>query len=159
MTRDCSPRVGIGAVVLRGNGREVLLVKRGHQPAEGLWSIPGGHLKPGERIFEAALRELEEETGLTGEAAGVINVEELVIDDPGRGRPCYHYIILDVLVVNPRGEVRAGGDAVDVGWFRVSDAVSRDDVTRSTREFLGRLSRGELSLNSRCPIGFTYYTC
>ena len=58
-----SPRVGVGAVVLR-EGR-VLLVRRGVAPAQGLWAIPGGGLELGESLRAAAEREILEETGIT----------------------------------------------------------------------------------------------
>lgn len=45
-------------------GPNVLLVQRSRGAAAGLWSLPGGHLEPGETPEEAARREVEEETGL-----------------------------------------------------------------------------------------------
>ena len=42
----------------------VLLVKRKHNPGKGLWALPGGHVNPNEDAFEAALRELDEETNI-----------------------------------------------------------------------------------------------
>ena len=157
MSQNCNPRIGIGAVVVEDE--KILLVKRGHPPGEGQWSIPGGHLKPGELVAEAALRELEEETGLTGDPVGVVNIEELIIEDTVSGEPCYHYIILDVLIENPRGNPRAGGDATDVAWFPIAWAAGADNVTRSTREFLSRLIRGEVSPEKPYPTGITRYTC
>ena len=53
-----------GAVITDAAGR-VLLVLRGHEPQSGRWSIPGGHVEPGETPAEAAAREALEETGLT----------------------------------------------------------------------------------------------
>jgi 8-oxo-dGTP diphosphatase len=55
-------RAAGGLVVREGaNGGEILIV---HRPAYGDWSYPKGKLEPGEREEEAAVREVEEETGL-----------------------------------------------------------------------------------------------
>ena len=60
-----SPLVGVGAIIIQ-DGR-VLLVKRGHPPLAGEWSIPGGVLELGETVRAAAVREAREETCLTVE--------------------------------------------------------------------------------------------
>ena len=59
MTR---PAVGVGAVARRDD--DLLLVRRGHGPGAGSWSIPGGHVEMGETLHEALVREVAEETGL-----------------------------------------------------------------------------------------------
>jgi len=56
------PKSAASLAVFRGE--EVLLVARGGGTFKGLWSLPGGHIEPGERAREAALRETLEETGL-----------------------------------------------------------------------------------------------
>ncbi|MYJ35492.1 MAG: NUDIX domain-containing protein, partial [Acidimicrobiaceae bacterium] len=56
--------VAVGAIVRRSD--ELLLVRRGHPPAVGEWSVPGGRVEPGELLMEAVVRELHEETGLRG---------------------------------------------------------------------------------------------
>lgn len=43
---------------------DVLLIQRNRPPSEGLWTLPGGRLKPGETIEQCAEREVREETGL-----------------------------------------------------------------------------------------------
>ena len=53
----------VGAVVHDERGR-LLLIRRGHAPSAGLWSVPGGRMEPGESEREAVVRELAEETGL-----------------------------------------------------------------------------------------------
>ena len=70
------------------NVEHVLLVRRAHAPYAGYWAFPGGHVDPGEHPLEAAVRELDEETGLhlDPEAMSLVGV----YDTPGRD-PRGHY--------------------------------------------------------------------
>ncbi|MEU6742329.1 NUDIX hydrolase [Streptosporangium sandarakinum] len=100
----------VGAIILDGSGR-LLLVRRGRPPGEGLWSVPGGRVEPGESDAEAVAREVLEETGLTvavGRLAGSV-------DRPGPGGIVYE--IRDYLAEVRGGALAAGDDAADAGWF------------------------------------------
>jgi len=128
----------VGAVLIK-NGM-ILLVKRGFPPAVGMWSTPGGVIEPGEGIAEAALRELEEETGLRAEPLGVVHVLNNIVFDKEK-KVKYHYLILDILF-NPstvEGTPRPGGDAISVEWMDVSRALERDDVTKTTKKLLHKI--------------------
>jgi len=140
------PEVGVGALLLSG-GR-VLLVRRSNQPGRGKWSVPGGHLELGEGIYEAAVRELMEETGIRGRPLGVVGVSELIERD-GEGRVLYHYVLVDVLMEPEAGSrpegARAGSDAMDVAFVDLESAL-RMDLTDSARGLLERASSGALPL-------------
>ncbi len=110
-----SPQVAVGAVCVRA-GR-LLLVRRARPPAAGRWSLPGGRVRPGERLADAVLRELREETGLVGTVGGLCGIAE-------RLGPDWHYVILDYWVHAPEGTARAGDDASAVTW------ASRHDLAR-----------------------------
>ncbi|WP_436763931.1 NUDIX hydrolase [Streptosporangium sp. V21-05] len=100
----------VGAIILDGSGR-MLLVRRGRPPGEGLWSVPGGRVGPGESDPEAVAREVLEETGLTvvpGPLAGTV-------DRPGPGGAVYE--IRDYLAEVSGGTLAAGDDAADARWF------------------------------------------
>ena len=84
----------VGAVIKDDQGR-LLLIKRGHEPGAGLWSIPGGRIEPGETDAEALVREMQEETGLAVEAGPLLGGVRRPAQDgdvlrrwrPGKNRP------------------------------------------------------------------------
>ncbi len=108
-----TPLVGVGVIIIE-NGR-VLLVKRGHPPLAGEWSIPGGVLEIGELLREAAIREAREETGLTVEPGEILGVFDRLIRTGDRVQ--YHYVLIDFLCRGVKGEVKPGSDADEVRWF------------------------------------------
>jgi ADP-ribose pyrophosphatase YjhB (NUDIX family) len=115
MNRDYPERpiVGVGAVIVR-EGR-VVLVRRGNEPRQGEWSIPGGVLEIGETLRQGATREAREETGLEVEAGEVLEVFDSIHPDPA-GRTRYHFVIIDFLCRVIGGELRPGGDVLDARW-------------------------------------------
>ncbi|MGA2694106.1 MAG: NUDIX hydrolase [Opitutaceae bacterium] len=128
-----SPLVGVGAVIV-AEGR-ALLIRRGQAPLLGEWSLPGGVLECGEALRDAAVREALEETGLVVEVGDMLGVYERVIRaDDGRVR--YHYVLIDFLCRAVGGDLKAGSDAAEVGWFRREElpslklAYDADDVVR-----------------------------
>ncbi len=114
-----SPLVGVGAVII-ADGR-VLLVKRGHPPLAGEWSIPGGVLEIGETLRAAAVREVREETCLTVEPAELLGVYDRVLRDDA-GRTLYHYVLIDFLCRPVSGTALAADDADEVRWFSAIEA-------------------------------------
>jgi 8-oxo-dGTP diphosphatase len=113
------PFVGVGSVIVR-NGR-VVLVRRGHPPAKGEWSIPGGVLEVGETVREAAVREAVEETGLQIETVELLGVFDRVLRDE-RQRTRYHYVLIDFVAKPVGGELRAGADATEAKWCSWEEA-------------------------------------
>ncbi len=130
------PITGVGALVV--NGGRVLLVRRGKEPGRGMWSLPGGLPRSGERLLDAVVRELYEETGLRGRPLGVVWVDEVIIRDAAGVR--YHYVLVDFLV-DAHGEPRPGSDAVDARWFMLDAALSLRDLADSTRRLLRHVAR------------------
>ncbi len=139
-----APRVGVGAVVLQDG--HVLLVRRGRPPAQGKWSIPGGLVHLGETTEAAAVREVEEECGLTVRLGGVAGVVDRIIADPD-GRVRYHYVLIDYLAIPESGELRPGSDAADARWVPIGE-VGRYETTEGVATMVARavrLSEGGLS--------------
>jgi len=112
------PIVAVLAVVLRGD--RVLIVQRKQQPNAGRWGFPGGVLELGETVFEGAMRELLEETGVVGEAAGWLNIHDAVSRDD-EGRVQFHYVLIAVNGVWRSGEGVAGDDAAACAWASRAD--------------------------------------
>jgi len=116
-----SPIVGVGALIVE-DGR-VLLVKRGHPPLKGEWSVPGGAVEIGETLREAAAREACEETSLTVQVMDLLGVYDRVLRDP-EGRTLYHYVLIDFLCQRVQGEALAAGDSEQVRWYTPEEAAN-----------------------------------
>ena len=129
------PRVGVGAVVLR-NG-SVLLVRRGGEPAKGLWAIPGGGLRLGETLREGAEREILEETGITIRAGDPVFTCDMLQRD-AEGRVRFQYVIVDLAAEYLDGEIRAADDALEARW--ISPAELRGlAATKTTLKLLRQI--------------------
>lgn len=98
-----------GAVVQDERGR-VLLVLRAYDPEAGAWTIPGGHVEPGESLQQAARREVFEETGLDVTVGAELGVVEIPHGDATIEAH-------DFAATVAGGRLAAGDDAADVGWF------------------------------------------
>jgi 8-oxo-dGTP diphosphatase len=82
------PQLAVSAAIFR-DGR-ILLVRRARSPAKGFYSLPGGRVEFGESLHAALLREVDEETGLRIEIAGLAGWREVLPGDAGGG----HYLIM-----------------------------------------------------------------
>jgi 8-oxo-dGTP diphosphatase len=115
---------------------KVLLATRTRPPALGALTLPGGLVEPGERLTEAALRELQEEVEVEAEIAGFNgHAERIERDDDGRVKQ--HYVIASFVARWMSGEPQAGPEAGEIVW---ADPLALDGLplTEGLRALLGR---------------------
>ena len=91
---------------------ETLLVKQKTGPLRGWWLLPGGHVRFGETVEDAVVREVQEETNLKVRVSKLLGIFD-VIDEKGE----YHFVHVVFQCKLVEGDVRAGSDALNVGWF------------------------------------------
>ena len=118
---DCSfvhfrnPGVGAAVVVFDDDGR-ILMVKRAPGATRsGFWSVPAGFVDYGEDVREAAQRELFEETGLHADIGEVLHVASNFHD------PAKLTVGIWFAGMVTGGELQAGDDAEQVGFFPLDD--------------------------------------
>jgi ADP-ribose pyrophosphatase YjhB (NUDIX family) len=118
------PRLATSAAVFRGD--QVLLVQRGPGSVmAGRWSLPGGHVEVGERLAEAAAREVFEETGIVADIVGRVDVLEVI---GSRGGDAFHYAIIVHAARWRAGDPVAGSDAADAR-FVLTSQIAHLNVT------------------------------
>lgn len=106
------PRLAASACVWR-EGR-VLLIQRA-RPIAGQWSLPGGHVEPGEATQDAAARELLEETGVTAALTAFVGLYDVIRHDAS-GLLTAHYAIACYTGFWQSGEAMAASDALSADW-------------------------------------------
>ena len=118
----------VGAVIKDAAGR-LLLIRRGHEPGAGLWTLPGGRIEPSETDQQAVAREILEETGLRVTCGRLVGEAEL----PGLDGTVID--VRDYLAVIVGGDLAAGDDAADACWVTAAE-LARLPLTHGLAEFL-----------------------
>jgi ADP-ribose pyrophosphatase YjhB (NUDIX family) len=104
-----NPLPSVGAIALKDN--KILLIRRGREPAKGIWAPPSGFVEDGEELEDACLRELKEETGMEGKIKKLIGawLEKTVLYG--------NIIVIMYLVEIKGGRLKPGDDADDARFF------------------------------------------
>jgi len=114
---------------------KIVLIKRLNEPYKGYYALPGGIVEYGERVEDAVLREVEEETGVKGEIHSLVGV----YSDPHRD-PRGHFVSICFIVLPVGGELKAGSDAREVELFSLDNlpklAFDHEKMIKDAEEML-----------------------
>lgn len=113
--REYPQRPIVTAVGCVFRGDRMLLIKRAQEPSKGRWSVPGGAIELGEKIYDAVQREVREECGIEIEVVRVVNAADSIVPDES-GRVWFHYVPVYILARYVSGEAHADSDALDTRW-------------------------------------------
>jgi 8-oxo-dGTP diphosphatase len=116
-----NPAPTASAIVERDDGT-IMLTLRAIEPARGMWDLPGGFVEVGEDPEQAAIRELEEETGLAVEVTGLVGIFP---DRYGDG-PATLNIYYRARVAG--GIAHAASDVAEIRWFSPADLPARSQL-------------------------------
>lgn len=109
-------------------------MKRSNPPNQGRWAIPGGLVELGETVQDAAVREIQEETGLKVRIEGLLDVQTDLHLDKG-SKIEYHYILVDYLATPVSGSLKLNPESSDGGWFTAGQ-VEHLPMSEGTRAVL-----------------------
>ena len=118
--------------VLEKDGK-YLLVQEAQEKCYGKWNLPAGHLDPNETIFEAAKREIKEESGLDVELTGVCQIGNKKLESD-----VFVSVIFSTKVLG--GDIKFDPDEIlDVKWFSYEELLSTKVQLRSEKFIMGAI--------------------
>lgn len=113
---------------------KVMLIRRRSWPCAGMWALPGGFCRESESIYDAAKRELKEETGVDGGHLEYLGVYSAPGRDP-RGWIISHafYALVEEWMLEHR---QAADDAEEVGLFTINEALEELELAFDHRDII-----------------------
>ena len=134
-----TPVAGVASTVFKDN--KVLLVRRINAPEKGRLGIPEGVVELGEKVSDAAIREVLEETGILVEPIRVLTVFDSIVRDKDE-RIKFHYVLCEYLCKYIKGTLHAASDVSEALWVTIHDLDSLD-MSRHNVEFIKKTAREE----------------
>ena len=132
---------------------ELLLIRRRNHPCIGQWAMPGGFVNMDESLEEAAARDLEEETGITG-----VCMEQLYTWGSVKRDPRTRIISVSYMAVVPKDELNpvAGDDAKEAVWFQVKKKKLSDLADGATYALTVENEERHIFIGYRITEGYTH---
>lgn len=140
------PRSASSAIVTRGD--RMLLVRRKNPPSADMFAFPGGKAEPGETPAEAALRELQEETGIVARNPQLFATYDLKPETASGPASSHYFLSVFLVEADHMAKAVANDDATDPGWFTV-DEIRNLPVPPSVLECCERVAEQLHSLQNR----------
>ena len=128
------PQLAVSAAIFRDD--KILLVRRARAPAKGFYSLPGGRVEFGEALHTALHREVDEETALKIEIAGLAGWREVLPAASGGG----HYLIMSFAARWSSGEPILNDELDDFRWL-APDALGDLKITAGLGEIIQSAQR------------------
>jgi 8-oxo-dGTP diphosphatase len=117
-TYPTRPYLAVSAAIIRGD--KVLIVRRAHPPAQGVYTLPGGGVEAGETLHEAVMREVQEETGLAIEPGALAGHREVIVRDE-TGKVSRHFVIMAFAARWLGGEPVLNEELAEFHWLAPAD--------------------------------------
>ena len=136
-----SPKLTTDGVIIKDT--IILLIKRKNEPFKGKWALPGGFVEYGEKVEDAVLREIKEETGLITRIKEIIGIYSDPDRDP-RGHTVTIVFLLDII----NGKISAKDDASIAKFFDFNklpelsfdhDIIIKDAIRRLKNNVLSKM--------------------
>jgi len=127
------PIVAVSGVILNPT-KEILIVRRAKSPGKGLWSLPGGAVKIGEKLHNALIREIKEECNISIKIEKFLGAFDRIFFDENQNVQ-YHYVVLDYLCHTKDTEIQPARDIDDYIWIS-SETISEYSYTPGVKDFL-----------------------
>lgn len=143
------PRIAVSAILKRQD--RYLLVLRGAGRNRGDHAFPGGKVEAGEQLAEAALRELQEETGISGHSARFFRLYDLIAHGDEGAVESHYVLAVHLVEADDWQEAVAADDAADAGWYTAAE-IRQLQAPPSVLECIEHIEANGLGVGVVVPV-------